>query len=136
MTPEYTKCEPAKGLSQQVIIYAKNWYGQSGDAIADLRAIMALYSGIKEQYISEMDVKGAIVFTFVNYVSNPYDLEEGILNALGWSHLSSLHKESGFRPEAFFLGKLSIIKGCYVDMNKKLTGISFRLAEIIDEKTS
>jgi len=129
MTPEYTENGPATGLSQQIILYAKHWYGSSGDTIADIKTLMSLYSGTDEGFISEGDIREHIVDTFVNYVSNPHDLKEGIINALGWGFMAHLHQQYKTKPEDFFLGKLAIIKGKYVDLSKKIPNISFHEAE-------
>jgi hypothetical protein len=35
----------ASGLTNQIIIYSKNWYGESDNAIEDIKALMQKYSG-------------------------------------------------------------------------------------------
>jgi hypothetical protein len=129
MKPEHTEHAPAIGLAQQIILYAKHQYGSSGDEIADIRTLMSLYSGTEEHFISDGSVREQIIDAFVNYVSHPHYLKEAIVDALGWGFMAHLHQEHGAKPEHFFLSKLAIIKGKFVDLSKKFPNISFHEAE-------
>lgn len=39
---EETRYKPAQGFHRHVILYAKGWYGKSGDTIGDLKKLLAM----------------------------------------------------------------------------------------------
>lgn len=109
----------ATGAINQVIIYSKHWYKSSEEGvIEDVRKLLAKYSKTDLEYISPKDAKEVIIYAFSDYVTK-HDLREGILDVLkvkweGWSDV--LQRD----PYDIMIGKLSIIEGKYVDIEKKM----------------
>ena len=106
-------------FSHHVVLYAKNWYGHSGDSIADLRALICLYAGIEPQYVPESDIYRLVAAAFAECVHNKYDIEEAILEMTGKKWSAPFERFNG-TPVGAMIGKLSIVEGCYCDPSQML----------------
>jgi hypothetical protein len=107
----------ADGFSMHVILYAKGWYGNSGNILLDIAKLLMVWSHSPEPSIR--DAKEILCRTYAEYGSkNHFDLFEGIYEITGW-------KWEGFsipqrKPEEVMIGKLSCLDGYLVDPKQKL----------------
>jgi len=115
------KQEKADGIQNQILIYAKNWYGSTNDAIKDIRVIISQYTGCELKYINDKDAQANIIGAFETYCPT-YDRIEALMTGLGVKKLFTNHQ-----PDIYdlMLAKLSCTLGSCVDMEKKLD-ISFK----------
>lgn len=106
-------------FSQQILLYAKNWYGKSGNIIEDLKILFTEWSDIPTEFITDRDIHTLLVDAFVEYVSlKPFDHKEALQEMLGWRWGRSNSALSDRKPEEVMIGKLSVVDGKYV--NKSL----------------
>ena len=106
-------------FTHHVVLYAKHWYGRSGDPIADLRALICLYADLEPKFVPDNDIYGLVAGAFAECVHNPYDISEAIMEMLGKKWSPPFNKCNGI-PIGAMLGKLSIVDGCYCDPEQKL----------------
>lgn len=118
----------ASGITNQVIIYAKNWYGKTDDPIADLKEIICKCCELKPEHVSDADVKMSIIRAFEKY-AREYDRIEALERGLGLNSIDILN----YNIYKGMLGKLSIILGKYVNMDEKLD-MSFNKQFVIYSK--
>ena len=116
--------EKATGIQNQILIYSKNWYGSTNNAIEDIRAIMANYSGCHISYINDKDAQANIIGAFETYCPT-YARIEALMTGLGVKKLFPNHQPNIYD---LMLSKLSITLGKYVNMDEKLD-ISFKIDE-------
>ena len=116
-----TEPQKADGIQNQILIYSKNWYGSTNNAIEDIRAIMANYSGCHISYINDEDAQANIIGAFETYCPT-YDRIEALMTGLGVKKLFPNREPNIYD---LMLAKLSCTLGDCVDMTKKLD-ISFK----------
>jgi hypothetical protein len=125
MSTQATK--PATGVDNQIILYAKHWYGRSDNIINDLKEVICKCCWLDS--VSDRDVMELLSRTFSVYCTE-HDRSEGLFEMLGW-------KWKGFSenlqrtPEQVMIGKLSIVKGEYV--NKAEMMDDFKVADLDKE---
>jgi hypothetical protein len=110
-----SELKQATGLENNIIIYAKGWYGHTNNVVEDVRELMSLYSSTDLKYIPARDAKCYIISTFCNYVpdyARPQALERG----LGLEPFEMMNMDI----YVSMLSKLAIIEGKLVNMDKKL----------------
>lgn len=106
---------PATGATNQVIIYAKHWYGKTDKgAVVDIQTLMKRYSACP---MSEGNAKELIIGAFAAY-GDRHGMREGLLNAMGLGVKAWLNME--IDPYAEMVAQLAIIKGKFVDMPELL----------------
>jgi len=109
--------KPAKGFAQHIILYAKGWYGRSGNILQDIAELLKVYAGLSEPSIR--DAKEVLCSAFAEYGrDNYYDMFEAVYEITGWKWESFPPVKR--TPEQVMIGKLSIIDGEYVDTSEKL----------------
>jgi len=108
----------ADGFANQIIIYSKHWYGRTGNVIDDLKRLFAEYTGNPIDHISERDIWEILTATFEEFVPLPAR-QEALFDMLGkkWIGWAECLNRT---PEQIMIGKLTICKGEYVDMSKKM----------------
>jgi len=104
--------EKAKGIDNQIILYAKNWYGRSENIIEDIKTIIS-----KECYIdhvTDYDVYQCLCNVFAEYATkNPVICSQTIMELIGKYFINCR------KPEQIIIGQLSIIDGEFVNMKEK-----------------
>ena len=106
-------------FAHHVILYAKNWYGQSGNVISDLKELLSVYSNMSIDYIHDRDVLEVLVSTFAEYV-HKFELSDGIYEMVYGKY------QQKRTPEQIMVGKISTILGEYCDPCKRLPVLSFK----------
>jgi hypothetical protein len=88
-----------------VILYAKHWYGHSEKgSIEDLKALLAEYSGLEMQHISDRYIMEFIIHTFIETsTSQAIDLFDALQELL-----CPVYKDMQRQPEQILLGKIAI----------------------------
>jgi len=119
---------PATGITNQIIIYSKNWYGISDrGVISDLQEIICKFCLLDK--CSERDAMELLISTFEQYVKE-HDRIDGLQEILVPFFTSSAYLR---KPENIMIGKLGIILGEYVDMSKKM---DFKVDDLDKEPSS
>lgn len=110
--------EKIQGFGQQVILYAKGWYGRSDKgSIHDLKLLLAKYSSLDLHYVSNRDAWEILCRTFGDCVTG-FDVGEALFETVGgkWDNFTPCQRKT----EDVLLGKISQVDGKYVDMTKKM----------------
>ena len=109
------------GIQKHIILYAKGWYGKSDKGIiSDLSEIMVKVCALPLECISKYDVIDVIIDTFSIYVSE--SLRQEALREILSNRFQCIMNRT---PEEIMLGKISLVRGNYVDMSAKLPDIFF-----------
>jgi hypothetical protein len=111
--------KPLSGVTNQILLYAKGWYGKSGDIISDIRQIVSKYCMLEIQHIPEGDVWELLASTFAECVKNEHDVKEAIIDMLGKKWLG-FNINFNRKPEDIIIGKLSIVHGEWVNKDEKM----------------
>ena len=112
-----SEVKQATGLANQVIIYAKNWYGSSDNIIEDIKKLTCHFCALRPEQTSDKEVWRILTTTFSDYVTNEFDRREALLHILS-RHLGA-NPSFVPSPEEAMIGALSITEGGTVDMSKK-----------------
>jgi len=116
---------PLSGITNQILLYAKGWYGKSLDNIADIKKIISKYCGLEIEYIPDNDVWELLASTFSECVKKDFEVKEAILEMLG-KHMGG-GKIFNRPPEKVIIGKLSIADGGYVTMTEKMSDFKIEI---------
>jgi hypothetical protein len=109
-----------------ILLYSKNWYGHSTNVLADLKVLISRIANLEIDFISDRDVRTFLVKMFNEYVQNPYERNEGMMEMLGWKWGRNENEMIQDRDAAsVILGKLCMTKNDQVDICKKFDDIVF-----------
>jgi hypothetical protein len=90
-------------LSKHFVLYAKYWYGRSGNIIEDLRRLLSVYAGLDLDMVTENDVYEVLCQTWAECVVHPRVRTEGVLEMIGKRAYGINRK-----PEDIIIGGLSV----------------------------
>lgn len=91
------------GITNQIIIYAKGWYGRGSNIITDIKKVMANFTGCDEKYFSEGDVFSILIATFEEFVPL-HDRKQGLNEIFGFIASPSLIEPYKRKPEEIMVG--------------------------------
>ena len=107
----------ADGFANQVVIYAKGWYGHGKNIIDDLKHIFGKYNGgIPIEHVSDRDMWQILCMTFEEFVPL-FDRQEALPDILGKRWGKEILQR---KPEEIMIGKISIIKGELFNIDEKM----------------
>lgn len=108
--------EIPNSFDHHILLYAKNWYKESGNIIEDLKVLLAKYAGLDLEYITDRDIRECLANCFAKYCPE-CDRGRAIQEMLGWSWANFRVTRT---PEQIMIGLLAIAEGKYVDPTKLL----------------
>jgi len=105
-------------FANHIILYAKNWYGssyngeekQAPSILNDIRKLQARFFMLEEKYVTDKDVQGVILDTFLEF-ARLHDQKEGLREAFGWYWGRDRNIVSDREPVVVMIAKLGIVKG-------------------------
>jgi len=110
--------KPLSGVSNQILLYAKGWYGKSGNIIDDVRKVVSKYCSIEIEHVSKRDVLELLASTFAECVKNEYRVREAIIE------IASRHEGDDFiikrTNEQIIIGKISVVDGSFVNKDEMM----------------
>jgi hypothetical protein len=102
-------------IQQNIILYAKGWYGRSGNIIDDLCKILSELTAVTYEYYSKADAMELLIHTFEEYVNENQRID-AMKHCFVYPTNDLLHLEM----EQAMIGKLSIVSGRYVDLKETI----------------
>ena len=128
--------------TEHIILYAKHWYGNSGNIMADLKQLLAEVTGVPTECATDNFVYEALANAWaeISPALTEMDRREGILEMLGWKW-KGWSESLTRKPEEVLIGKLSIldpkkvkfVEGDKVDRSR-MANISFKDLQFEEEK--
>ena len=103
-------------IEQNIILYAKGWYGRGEEVIDDLCKVLSALTAITYERYSKADAMELLIHTFEGYVN-----ENARIDAMKHCFVYPTNDILHVEMKHAMIGKLSILDGEFVDIKEAVS---------------